>query len=154
MKFSMKHLSVLFVFFLVGFSYSQNATNGDEELVKKACMGYIEGFYEGDSLKIINNVKPSLYKFGYWKNKETGIYEGDGHMTFQQAVAYSKSVLEKEFFAKADAPKIVEVLDLMDHIAAAKITAWWGYDYLLLSKTKDGWIIEQALWEGPLKKED
>ncbi|NNK81307.1 MAG: hypothetical protein HKO93_07400, partial [Flavobacteriales bacterium] len=48
------------------------------------------------------------------------------------------------------APMEVEVLDVMNHIAAAKVTAWWGYDYILLSKEGDKWMIEQVLWEGPL----
>jgi hypothetical protein len=37
-------------------------------------------------------------------------------------------------------------------IASAKVTAWWGIDYVLLSKQGDKWIIEQVLWEGPPAK--
>ena len=55
-------------------------------------------------------------------------------------------------FAKKDAPKKIEVLDLGNSIASAKITAWWGIDYILLSKRGDKWMIEQVLWEGPLEK--
>ena len=71
-------------------------------------------------------------------------------MTYKQAIAYAKNVQAKKNFAKADAPRKVEILDALDQIAAAKVTAWWGVDYILLSKRDDKWIIEQVLWEGPL----
>ena len=141
--------SIILVFFIVHFSFQQKPTN--EELVKKACMDYIEGFYQGDTLKIINSIKPTLHKFGFWKNDSTGKYENDGYMTFEQAKGYAKRVFERKRFAKPDAPKKVEVLDIMNHIAAAKVTAWWGYDYILLSKDENKWMIEQVLWEGPLE---
>lgn len=120
--------------------------------VESACLDYIEGFYEGDTSKLIRSIKPSLYKFGYWKNKNTGKYEPDGQMTFQQAIDYAKRVMAKKNFAKAGAPKKVEVLDIMHSVAAAKVTAWWGVDYILLSRQDDKWMIEQVLWEGPLEK--
>ena len=109
-------------------------------------------FLEGDTSKIISTLKPTLYKFGYWKNKDTKEYESQGQMTFKEAVAYSRNVLEKKKFAKDSAPKKVEVLDIMNHIAAAKVTAWWGVDYILLTKNGDKWMIDQVLWEGPLEK--
>jgi len=143
----------LALIFLVNFQLKAQEVS-DKQKIEEVCLNYLEGFYEGDATKIEKSVKPSLYKYGYWKNSETGKYAGEGHMTFQQAVDYSKRVLENKSFAKEDAPKLVEVLDVMNHIAVAKVTAWWGYDYLLLSRTEDSWIIEQALWEGPLQKED
>ena len=130
-----------------------HAQEVDVRKIEQTCLNYIEGFYEGDSTKIISSIKPSLYKFGYWKKKNTDIYAEDGHMTFQQAIDYSNNVLRNKQFAEADAPKIVEVLDVSNHIACAKITAWWGIDYVLLSRNNDGWLIEEVLWEGPLEKQ-
>jgi hypothetical protein len=123
----------------------------DKESVEKACMNYIEGFYQGDTTKLIAALKPSLYKIGFWKNKTSGTYDFDGQMTYRQALDYAKSVLAKKNFAKADAPKKVEVLDIMKTTAAAKVTAWWGVDYILLSKQNGKWMIEEVLWEGPLE---
>ena len=73
-------------------------------------------------------------------------------MTYRQALDYAKNVFEKKHFAKQDAPKKVDVLDVQNAIAAAKVTAWWGIDYVLLSKQDEKWMIEQVLWEGPLQK--
>lgn len=124
----------------------------DKENVEKACLNYIEGFYEGDTAKLVAALKPTLYKIGFWKNKTTGAYDFDGQMTYRQALDYAKGVLAKKNFAKADAPKKVEVLDIMKTTAAAKVTAWWGVDYILLSKQNGKWMIEEVLWEGPLEQ--
>lgn len=124
----------------------------DKKGVERACLDYLEGFYEGDTVKIKNSIKPTLYKFGYWKKKGATNYESDGQMTYAEAVAFARNVLEKKHFAKADAPKKVEVLDIGNYIASAKVTAWWGIDYILLSRNDDRWMIEQVLWEGPLVK--
>lgn len=141
----MKKIIFLIVFFAVAkFSSAQ-----DKQQIEKACLNYIEGFYEGDTTKLIAALKPSLYKFGYWKNKD-GNYDPDGQMTYRQALDYAKNVMAKKSFAKPDAPKKIEVLDVLNTIAAAKVTAWWGVDYILLARQDGKWMIDQVLWEGPL----
>jgi Putative lumazine-binding len=145
----MKKISFLLVLFILG---KNGFAQTDAEKIKRACLDYIEGFYEGDTTKLIRSLKPSLYKFGYWKNDKSGKYDPDGHMTYRQAIDYAKKVAEKKNFAKPGAPKQVELLNTGNAIAAAKVTAWWGIDYILLSKQEDVWRIEQVLWEGPLGK--
>lgn len=126
-----------------------NAQSPEQSAVEQACLNYIEGFYEGDTTKLIRCLSPSLHKYGYYKDK-TGQYVGDA-MTYAQALDYAKSVLAKKKFAKPDAPKTVAVLDIQEQIACAKVIAWWGIDYMLLSKNEGQWMIEQVLWQGPLK---
>jgi len=123
-----------------------------KEDVSKACLNYIEGFYEGDTIKLIKCLMPSLYKYGYWKDKTSGKYASDGSMSYRQALDYAKNVFDKKHFVEPGAPKKVEVLDVQNTIASAKVTVWWGTDYILLSKQNDNWMIEQVLWEGPLQK--
>jgi hypothetical protein len=143
-----KIINTLLLCLIVNFASAQVA----KEKVERACLDYIEGFYEGDTAKLTRSLKPSLYKFGYWKNDKSGKYEPDENMNFRGALDYAKGVFIKKHFAKQDSPKIVEVLDIMNSIASAKVTAWWGTDYILLSKQDDKWMIEQVLWEGPLQK--
>lgn len=146
-------LSLVFALFFISLLYSQKSTNStDRELVKSACMDYILGFYEGDTLKITRSVKPTLHKFGFWKNKTTGKYKNEGFMTFEQAKEYALNVLEKKQFPRATAPRKVEIFDISNTIASAKVTVWWGVDYLLLSKNDGIWMIEQVIWEGPPSK--
>ncbi|WP_347922056.1 nuclear transport factor 2 family protein [Pontimicrobium sp. SW4] len=142
--------SITMLLCVLAFSLSQAQTN-DKAGVEKACMNYLEGFYEGDAAKLKESLQPSLNKFGFWKNKD-GNYDQQDYMSFEKALAYAKNVKEKKQFAKPDAPKVVEVLDVSNSIAAAKVTAWWGVDYVLLSKRDDKWMIEQVIWEGPLEK--
>lgn len=143
---------ILIAIFLMT-SVPMSAQNSDEKAgVERACLNYLEGFYKGDSSKLIAGLSPKLLKFGYWKQKDSENYGSAGQMTYRAAIDYAKNVLAKKNFAKPDAPKEVEVLDIGSHIAAAKVTAWWGYDYLLLAKHDGTWMIEQVLWEGPLRK--
>ena len=143
-------LSIILTLAFVTITHAQSTT--EKELVKKTCMDYLDGFYQGDTTKIINSLRPTLHKFGFWKDDKSGNYENAGNMTFEQAKNYAKNIFEKKNFAKEDAPKKVEILGIMNHIAAAKVTAWWGVDYILLSKAENKWMIEQVIWEGPLEK--
>jgi hypothetical protein len=123
----------------------------DKEAVKKASMQYIEGFYEGDMEKLMSCLIPELQKSGFWRKKDESVYESAGQMTFQQALDFAKNVKEKKQFPGADAPKKVEVIEVLDKIAITKVTAWWGIDYMLLAKNDGKWMIRQILWEGPIK---
>lgn len=123
-------------------------SESDKEAVRKAGLGYIEGFYEGDASKLAKSLMPKMYKFGYGWNKKTGMYYKVGQMTYEQALNYAKDVKETKNFPKPGVPKEVEVLDVMNHIASVKVTAWWGVDYILLSKSSGKWMIEQVLWAG------
>jgi len=142
--------SITILLCVLAFNLSQGQTN-DKAGVEKACMNYLEGFYEGDTAKLKESLQPSLNKFGFWKNKD-GNYDQQDYMSFEKALAYAKNVKEKKQFAKPDAPKVVEVLGIGNSIASAKVTAWWGIDFILLSKRGDKWMIEQVIWEGPLEK--
>lgn len=134
------------------FTFQVNAQNAESEKVKRACMDYIEGFYEGDEAKLKRSLSPDLLKFGYMKKRGTQEYASAGQMTYEEALSYARGVKEKQRFPKADAPRGVEIYDVDDNIAAAKVTAWWGFDYMLLAKVDGKWMIQQVLWQGPLKK--
>lgn len=143
--------SITMLLCILAFSLSQAQTS-DKAGVEKACMNYIEGFYEGDQAKLKESLQPSLNKFGFWKDKDSDAYRQVGHMSFEKALAFAKNVKDKGEYAAADAPKKVEILDVGNTIASAKVTAYWGIDYILLSKRGDKWMIEQVIWEGPLEK--
>ena len=51
-------LTFIPILLLSTFSYSQS--NPDIAGVKKACMGYLDGFYEGDTMKIILRALPGI----------------------------------------------------------------------------------------------
>jgi predicted lipid-binding transport protein (Tim44 family) len=47
---------------------AQNApgtvTPADREAVRRAVLDYVEGFYEGDSVKLARSIRPEVYKYG------------------------------------------------------------------------------------------
>lgn len=144
----MKQFSFILLFVIT----VTTASAQDKHLgVTRACLDYIEGFYEGDTVKLARTLKPSLYKIGFYKEKNAEKHTPAGSMSYRQALDYATNVRNKKNFAKADAPKVTEVLNVGNSIAAAKVTAWWGIDYILLSKQNDKWMIESVIWEGPLE---
>ncbi|MTE25370.1 nuclear transport factor 2 family protein [Winogradskyella ouciana] len=138
---------------LLLFSFSVFAQDSsDESQIETTLNNYLDGFYKGDTLKLKAALKPRLYKFGYWKNKESGEYEYSNQMTYEKAIAYAKRVLENDQQKGDDVIRKAEVLEISNHIAAAKVIGFWGVDYMLLSKEEGKWMIEQVIWEGPLEK--
>jgi hypothetical protein len=139
---------LIFIIFFGQYVSAQNMT--DEKAVSEACMNYIEGFYEGDEAKLKASLSPDLHKFGFWKDPNSGEFSDPRYMTYDQALEFARNVKKEKNFAASDAPRLVKVLDIKDYIAAAKVTAWWGEDYILLSRRSGKWMIEQVIWEGPL----
>ena len=141
------------IMILLGISVQfAHAQNTEAEQVKRACLDYLEGFYEGDTAKLKRSLVPKLYKIGYWKGRGKDKHEFSNQMTYEAALNYALDVKAKKNFAKPDAPKEVKLFEVSEHIASAKVTAWWGIDYLLLSKEHGKWMIEEVIWEGPPKK--
>jgi hypothetical protein len=130
---------------------SANAFSQDKALVESAVRDYVDGFYYGDTAKICNSISRDVIKHGYYKGKNATEYVRDT-MTFQQCVDYAKSIAKRGLNPNIDKfPKLIEVYDVMDKTASAKLTAWWGMDYILLSKTDGKWMITHILWQSPEK---
>lgn len=127
---------------------AQESTSGhaDRQGVERAALDYLEGFYEGSEDKIRRGVHPDAHKFGFYR--EDGEYH-QSPMSFEEMLAFARNVRESQNFPRADAPKRVEVLDVLDQTAVAKVYAWWGSDYLTLARYDGEWKIVQVLWQSP-----
>lgn len=122
----------------------------DRDAVAGAVTDYIDAFYYGDSMKQHRSISPNVVKYGYWRHKDSLTYNGGQSMSWQQITDFVKRVKAQNNPAAADKYiKKVEVLDVQDKTAAAKCTAWWGTDYLLLAKLNDKWLITHVLWQSP-----
>jgi hypothetical protein len=88
------------IFLLLLFSAFKFSSAQEKEKVERACLNYIEGFYEGDTTKLIAALKPSLHKIGYWKNKTTGVYDFDGQMTLSAGIGLCKKCYGKKEFCE------------------------------------------------------
>lgn len=139
-------LLLLFTFI----SFSQDFS--DKAQIEVTLNNYIDGFYQGDTLKLKAALKPRLYKFGYLKDKETGDYKFYQELPYKKALALAQQLKDQGRLRTETEMRGVKVLEIANHIAAARVTGAWGIDYILLSKDNDKWMIEQVIWEGPYVK--
>lgn len=121
----------------------------DREAVRQAVLDYVEGFYEGDSVKLARSVRPEVYKYGFFKDRDSTRYRGM-QMTWPAFFNYARGIKANNRQAPATAPKTIEIYDVQDQTASVKLTAFWGTDYMLLGKYDGKWMISHVLWQGPL----
>ena len=115
--------------------------------VRAAVLDYVEGFYEGDSTRLLRSLWPNVLKYGYSRNAQTGAYRGS-QMAFPSGfMGFARGVREGRDLPPANAPKEIVVFDVQDQTASAKLTAWWGTDYLLLARENGRWVITHVLWQ-------
>ena len=141
-----KQIAVLAGAMLIGPTLVQAQTTLDRSGVERAALDYLEGFYEGSEEKIRRGVHPEVLKFGF--AMRNGSYQRVP-MSFDQMIAFANDVKSSGRFPPADAPKRVELLDVLDQTAVAKVYAWWGSDYVSMAKYDGEWKIVQVLWQSP-----
>ena len=122
----------------------------NREQVRRAVLDYVEGFYEGDSTKHIRSVRPEVFKYGFWIPRDSTRYQGE-QMKWAEFHAYTKRIRDNKRAAPATAPKEIVIFDVLDQTASAKLTAFWGVDYVLLAKYDGKWMISHVLWQTPPK---
>lgn len=126
---------------------SFEATGADRIAVRQAALDYVEALYEADTTRIVRSVDPALVKYGYVRR--SGTYRGTA-MSYDQLLALThRWNRDGERVDPETAVKAVEVFDILDRTAAAKVTAHWGSDYLHLVKDDGRWLIRQILWQTP-----
>lgn len=131
----------------LGFATPLTAQDGERDLVRRAALDYIEGFYQGDSTKLVRSVSKEVLKFGYSKGDD-GTWRRHP-FPWESFMGFARSVREGRNLPPAGAPKEVTIYDIQERIAAVRVDAWWGMDYLLIAKEDGGWRITHVLWQGP-----
>jgi Putative lumazine-binding len=127
-------------------------TQTQQELVTGAVKDYVDAFYYGDTSKINQSISINVVKYGYYMPKGKTIYEGEP-MSFKEMIDYAAGVKKRGVSAHVEKfPKKIELFDVLDQTASAKLTAWWGTDYLLLAKLNNRWMITHVLWQSPPPK--
>jgi len=118
----------------------------DSAAVRRAVLDYVEGFYEGDSTKFVRSVRPDVFKYGFWRPRDSTTYQGE-QMKFAEFNAYANRVKASGRTAPPNTRKDVTLFDVQDRTASAKLSAFWGTDYLLLGKFGDTWMVTSVLWQ-------
>ena len=123
-------------------------TADDRAAVRRAVLDYVEGFYEGDTAKLARGVRPDVAKSGFWRARDSSTYAWEA-MPWSEFVSYANGVKARNRPAPATAPKTIQIFDVQDRTASAKLTAFWGTDYLLLGKYDGRWKVSHVLWQSP-----
>ena len=111
-----------------------------------AVLDYVEGIYEVTPERIERSVAKDLAKVGYWRAPEGKTYD-ESTMSFDQLVKLAGNWNAEGRVDPEEAPKEIEILDIMDKTAVAKLSAAWGIDYLNLAKIEGKWMIKNVLWQ-------
>ena len=140
-------LSSLFCLFLFCNSVIAQDTElkSDTELVKEAVMDYVLGLYDVAPDRIERSVDTSLHKIGYYD------YDGETYnhvpMTYKQLYELSGRWNKEGNRANAESPRKVDIYEVNDRTASAKLTATWGIDFMHLSKVDGQWKIMNIMWQ-------
>lgn len=117
----------------------------DLEAITTAALDYGEGWYEGDASRMERALHPELAKRMVYTHPNSGRsrLSDMGSMTLVLATRAGGGTR-----APAD-PKFshVEVLDVFENAAMAKVVGPEWVDYLHLVKWNDRWVIINVLWE-------
>lgn len=117
----------------------------EKKRVEKVIEQYVRAVYDQDSTLIDQITDSELQKSGhYWlrKSKEW-VYES---MTKKQ-LEHTAATFNSKGWIPQWAPLDIEIYDINEKIAAAKLKAIWGFDYILLSKVDGYWKLDKILWQ-------
>ncbi len=117
----------------------------DQELIIKAVLHYVEGWYTADADRMALALHPNLAKRRVTPEGETWDVTRDWMVE-----------ATKNGQGKIDDPehglKEITVLDISGAIASVKLVSENFDDYLHLAKQGDAWVIVNALWDYRFKK--
>jgi hypothetical protein len=140
-------LSTLAVTLLCAAPLRAQGNAADREAVRKAILDYVEAIYQVQPERIAQSVHPTLAKRGYQIPRDSTRYR-EYPMTYDQLVNVART-FNSSGRVPADAPKRIEIFEVLDQTASAKLTALWGIDYFHLAKYDGVWKIVNVLWQSP-----
>lgn len=130
----------------LGLAPTSGERDSERAGVEQAVRDYVEALYQVKPELIERSVHPALEKMGLYRPADATAYRTPGKMTFEQlrelAGAWNKDGREGK-----DLTYEVQVLDVLDVTASAKLSAKWGVDYMHLVKLDGRWKVAQILWQ-------
>ena len=117
----------------------------ERQAVERAVLDYCEAFYDMKPELLERSVHPELQKFGFFRPTDDKPYK-QVPCTYDDLVRLAK-VWNKDGRFGPNARKEVQVMDVLDQTATAKLVGEWGIDYMHLAKYDGKWKIVQVLWQ-------
>jgi hypothetical protein len=121
----------------------------DKELVYAAVEDYVLALYQVEPERIAQSVDTTLRKIGYYE------YNGESYnnvpMTYQQLYDLSAKWNINGNQVTEESPRLIEIYEVYDKTATAKLTAKWGIDFMHLCKVDGRWKIMNIMWQSDPK---
>ncbi|MEQ8706793.1 MAG: alpha/beta hydrolase [Phaeodactylibacter sp.] len=118
----------------------------DEKAIREVLNNYVHSIYKVDSSLVYAVTDTTLQKSGHYYSDKSGAWSYSD-MTFQQLV-YTAARYNLKGHIPNNAPVQVEIFDIGSQTASAKVSAIWGFDYVLLSQDARGkWRMDKVLWQ-------
>lgn len=145
----MKQVRIIIILSLLISTYSNAQKTGEADVVavKQACFNYIDAFYKADTTLAYASVHPLLQKRGFSYNKEQLSYSKQLEMPFTSLIKLATTWNKDGSRANAQSPRNVQLFEVTDKTASAKVTAVWGIDYIHLVKENGTWYVMNVLWQ-------
>lgn len=117
---------------------SAKVTDADRKAIKTAVTNYARAFYEAKPELIDASVSKDLTKFGYYNGRAMP-------MSFDQLKSLAAGLHKGR--PPENQRKDVEILDVLNPLAAVKLAGAWGIDYMHLTKLEGKWQIKHVIWQ-------
>jgi hypothetical protein len=108
-------------------------SQGESEAIRKTALDYIEGWYEGDTVRMDRSLHPDLVKRVVENNQLQLMTKADLMASTRHTRVEGKS-------------SKVTIFDVYENIAIVKVDSTDYMDYLQLGKVKGKWVIVNVLW--------
>lgn len=125
---------------------SASTREAEREAVERAVRDYVEAIYQTKPELIERSVHPALEKIGMYRPDQSTTYRLPSKMTFEQLRDLAAN-WNKDGSQGKDLTYEVEVREVMDMTASARLGAKWGVDHMHLAKSDGRWKIVQILWQ-------
>lgn len=129
---------------LAGLAFAHRAADrrADEAAIEAAIADYIGSFYESDAARFARSVHPNLKKRDVRAMADGTQYLNE--MTYSQLMAMAPIVNRGQW--TSDSRQDVEIYDIQDGIASAKLTVNEWIDYFHLAELNGEWKIVNVMW--------
>jgi Putative lumazine-binding len=133
------------VLVITAITSAQTNSNDDSAAIKATAVNYIEGWYEGDAVRMESALHPELAKRMISTDPKTG-HSQFNHMGAMQLVQNTRRGGGNKT-PKDEQLKEITILDHFNNAAVVKIVASGWIDYLEVAKFNGQWKIINVLWE-------
>lgn len=138
-----KILCILLSLFILGNLFSQ--TKSDSLKIKTCSLDYIDGWYNGDTLRMERALHPDLAKMQLASLKQTN---GSviNSVSKSNMVEYTKAGFGKATPREKIKNEVI-ILDIYEDLASVKLISYDYVDYLQLVRCNGEWKILTVIWK-------